>query len=363
MEIIRMQQINKRVFRFVGQILVVCLVYALEICGAWSAFEPSTIAPNIDEKYFAQVYANPGKLKEAERVVHHISRSGAMNVNVAWEEGKRATCYVEVQRSALMPIAVGVVSNRRDLVVAGLKALEWGGNRKISGDPCTSKDRYHTVSMFVEGAFRAILLIRRSDLAKDQDIQNQMQKILPKLREFTNWMLAEQRNGRGVNKAFTHRYFMVGLAFAQAGEIFSDQQMKAAARSLVAEGISHQLTNGVFPERQGSDTSYQSASIEMLTRYASYFSSSGNEKNIVPALSRGIEWLLSKVSTQGELATAGNTRTGCQFTNRAGKTKDVGYEQIPPRLEYYALATGYSEAVRRAQQIRSFGKAHPVECP
>jgi len=288
-----------------------------------------------------------------------MSSTGALAYNVAWEAGRRSNWFIEGQRNAYFLVAAGVANHDETLLEDGIKALEWGFAQQQSDGSFASGDQFHSTSLFVEATARCLLLLHQSS-SVPQALRARADALVPHLKAAALWLAARPD---GVNKELTHRFFLVGTALRESAALTDDTQLTTVADDLVRQGLKRQTADGVFPERGGGDTQYQSFSIELATRYASVTSNAALRASLGEATRKGVDWLLTKIGRNGEIDYRQNTRTGCNDRDRTGSTKNVGYKYIPMRLVYYVTFWGDDRGLTDiATAVTNYAKSFTLNC-
>ena len=118
-----------------------------------------------------------------------------MGVNEKWQRGETPEWFIEGQRFGVDMVQSGVAVNSPAPVRQGWTVLGWGfskqskdGGFEGTGDP------FHSVSLFVEGAARALLLLKESG---DAGQWRAVQKHVPALHAAALWLVRPDVAARG----------------------------------------------------------------------------------------------------------------------------------------------------------------------
>jgi hypothetical protein len=123
--------------------------------GASSASVPMLTLANLENDSFLAgvLYGTPGRMASG------IAADGAVGVNATWESGQATTWYIEEQRYGADFVQAGLVTGDSALVQQGWNILNWGFAKEAAdGSFPGTGDAFHSTSMFVEAAARALLL-------------------------------------------------------------------------------------------------------------------------------------------------------------------------------------------------------------
>jgi len=297
----------------------------------------------------------------ARQIEKHMGASGALGSNNSVRSGAHDNWFVEPQRRGYELVAAGVAADDERFVELGLRALEWAFARQ---DPDGSfASAFHSTSIFLAAAARSVLLLQQAKVS--DGIRRRAQALIPRMHKAASWLAEPARLQSGVNRVFTHRFFLVATALQEVAVLTGDEHLAAAATPLVLEGLSRQRSDGVFPERDGPDTTYHSLSIELITRYAVLIKDSELRRTLRGSAKRAVDWLVERVGPDGTILHDQNTRTGrCDQRNRGGKPKNVGYKRMPLQLSYYGSFWGDMDTVHRVvDSVAARGPRFALDCP
>jgi hypothetical protein len=289
------------------------------------------------------------------RIRHILGKelpSGAMGVNAKFEQGQADGWYIEGQRYGGDLIQAGVAQNDRKMIDDGIRALDWGFQKEASdGSFPGTGDPFHSTSLFLEAAARGLLLLRDYDSSGYRDV---LDRDTPKVKATARWITSPdvQEDGRRKNQPYTHRRWILASALAESAELTGDKHFLRAAREYAEDGISLQRGDGVDPEKGGSDSSYQAYGLLQAERYLLADKDSPLRDQVAGVIRHGLDWEVSRISTDGDVDTAGNTRTGIEKAH-IGKTKTVDYSALQQALVVGAAITGNSEYRDSANSVAS----------
>ncbi len=289
------------------------------------------------------LYSTPG------RMASKIAASGAVGVNADWENGLATTWYIEQQRYGADFVQAGLVRGDAALVQNGWKILDWGFAREAAdGSFPGSGDAFHSTSMFVEAASRALLLTVQSGSA---DAPQLVAKYLPKIDASARWLINPTVAAKGdTNDApYTHRRWLLAAALGQTAALDHDEAIKAAADDVAAQAIAYdtaaagyaerglalQTPDGMNPEKGGGDVSYQAYGILLAERYLTVCPDPSMRDRLLGMIVKALDWEMNWIAASGQVFTAGSTRTGVEVS-WGGTTKTVDYKTI---IQAFSVAT------------------------
>jgi hypothetical protein len=269
---------------------------------------------------------------ESLRRTPHFAADGAMGQNDKWERGAAPEWFIEGQRWGAESVQAGMVMNNDALVRQGWLVLDWGFSKqsKDSGFAGTG-DPFHSVSLFVEGAARALLLMRESG---DPKQARTVKKHAPALHAAALWLLRPEVV-RKYDAPYTHRRYILAAALGQTAAVVGDAALAQAAAAYARDGLQLQRTDGVNPEKGGYDVNYQMVGVLMAGRYYAVCDDAELRARIRTMIQRAGEFEMTKMDGKGVLSTEGSTRMGHE-PGRGGKIKTVGYKEM---LQAFLLAS------------------------
>ena len=326
-----------------GGVLINLLTVNVDSAQARQAEERLSLLSGVtDGLLIRALYARP------ERLVHGMAASGAVGANVTFESGQAGTYYVELQRYGADLVQAGVVRKNDALIRQGWKMLDWGfAKQGHDGGFAGTGDPFHSTSFFVEGAARALLLLKQGDGSRFADYAH----YLPKIKAAAQWLMQPTVIARYQyhNAPYTHRRWLLAAALGETAELTNDPAMQEAAKLYARDGLSLQTGAGVNPEKGGGDVNYQCMGILLAERYYTVCKDAHLRSQIKEMVVRGLNWELGKVEETGAVNAEGSTRVGKE-KGRAGTAKNIDYKTITQAFSLGSYVTGdprYEEAAQR----------------
>lgn len=119
-------------------------------------------------------------------------------------------------------------------------------------------------------------------------------------------------------------------------------------------GLSLQRRDGVNPEKNGHDSSYQMVGVIYAQRWVTYFPQDEITSKVVAMINKSLLWEQTRILPSGEISTEGNTRTAGQEKGRSGKVKSMDRRTALRAFAYWASVTGNQKWEETAHKIASF---------
>lgn len=317
--------------------------------GDPSGNEPNLLSLSTDNFLADALYRQP------KRLVDEVAASGAVGVNGRYEKKTVPEWFIEQQRGGADLVQAGVVLKNETLIKEGIKIINWGfAHQGPEGDFPGTGDPLHSTSFFVEAAARATLLLR---LAKLPQYQPQIAEWTPKIRAAARWMIRPEVAQKGrINNLmpYTHRFHLRAAALGMAAAVTGENDLAEAASAYAAEGLARQQPDGVNPEKDGFDVSYQVVGVVFALRYSTVCSDDALRGKIKDMSRKAIDNALTMVARDGTVSLEGSTRAG-QEKSRAGKTKTVDYKSF---IEGLIFAGKLLNEPRYRASAQSIAAAH-----
>jgi hypothetical protein len=325
-------------------VIVVVMCVASQARDVDSSRAPSLLSAARNDLLDQALYRHP------ERMVSKIAASGAVGANAEWERGSAGKFFIEQQRYGAELVQAGIVRKDQGLIDQGWKLLKWGFARQASdGSFPGTGDPFHSTSLFVEAASRALLLHKQSGWDGSDKL---LATYTPKAAAAARWLMRPEvaAKGRKNNQPYTHRRWILAAALGQTAALSEDPQMARAAAEYARDGLSLQSRQGVNPEKGGADVSYQAVGILMAERY--YTVSADNElrRQVKDMIVLGLRWELTNVDSRGHVLAEGSTRTGVE-KGREGTVKSVDYKTIAQALTFGTAITDDAKYQDTARQM------------
>lgn len=282
------------------------------------------------------LYASPS------RIASDIDASGAVSVN---QKGG-GKFFIEQQRYGGDLIQAGLASGDEKLIDLGAKVLDWGFDRQSPrGDFPGTGDAFHSTSLFVEAAARAVLLMQAANR-----VDGRVERWRDGVRRAAAWMSDSTilRPGMRKNLPFTHRYWLVAAALAEAN--LATHTSNAMASKIADEGVRAQLPNGVNLERGGPDASYQAFGLLCAERFYLASTDSTVRSRTLTALDRGLSWLDGQIGRDGRIAVSDDTRTGREV-GRSGRVKSFDFRSLVQCLVFGSRILHRPELMQTAEAV------------
>lgn len=290
-----------------------------------------------------------------------VAADGASNANIAWEQQHSDRWFIEEQRYAEERIIGGLIKNDRAAIASGLQMIQWGFAHQASdGSFVGTVDPFHSTSFFVAAVARSLLAIQQSPQANVYAAE--VARFQPQLHRAARWMILPDvwQRGMALNQPYTHRRYLVAAALGLTGKLTGDQDLIRYAQASLQEGLQLQQPDGVNPEKEGYDSSYQMVGVVYAEQWVAYFPDDPLTSRVVTMINRALAWEQNRVLPSGMISHEGNTRTAGQEANRAGVIKVVSHRMVLRAFAYWSAMTGDSQWAAIAERIARYYYHHSI---
>jgi len=297
--------------------LIPLVAAMLPLCAAVAANAPSTgelnlLTLSIDEFLSEIMYRQP------KHMIDDVAPDGAVGVNSRFETKQAPEWFIEQQRGGGDLVQAGVILKNDALISEGVRIINWGfAHQGPGGDFPGTGDPLHSTSFFVETAARATLLMQ---LANDPRYQAQIAEWTPKVKAAARWMIRPDvaQKGRENNLLpYTHRFYLRAAALGLAGAVTGDNELSQAALAYAREAVTRQQPDGVNPEKDGFDVSYQMVGVCFALRYLTVCPDETLRAKIKDMTRKAVDNALTMMAPDGTVSIEGSTRAGHE-KSRAG---------------------------------------------
>ncbi len=277
----------------------------------------------------APVTARFGALPDAEGLVGH-NRGGF----------KAAA----LQRGATVTLAFAAARGDEKLAENCWRSVDVTFARQTEeghfGDPPES------VAFWLCELTRSLLVIQRSPLAAH--FHDRIESLKPKVARATHWLAGQRERLERQDRTAPNRLFFDAAAFRFSGLLLGDSSLDAIGCEFLARGLKlYRAEDGVFLEHGGGDSSYQAVNLLRLQEIVLHFP----DPQIEAAIAKGVQWQLSRISPDGEVSTAANTRVHPGGEKFMGQEKQVNVGEITLALLYFHQRTGDAAAYAAAERV------------
>lgn len=174
-----------------------------------------------------------------------------------------------------------------------------------------------------------------------------------------NWLIARADDLERVDRAAPNRLLYDALAYHSCGVLTGNNAAQTHARGFVALALSQTRTDGVFVEKDGSDTSYQAVSVRLaadllLTGYAAADAQTLNNR-----WQAGAVWLGNRILADGRIDSSANTRTCQGGESFLGVEKTVSAPGVYGAMIYMAELASNDGLKRAAARLSAWAQANP----
>jgi hypothetical protein len=316
-----------------------------------------------DPRFDSLVYRDP--LAQSEGV----AADGAAGTNILWERHALTGWVIEVQDHADEAIIGGLARHRPRVWKAGLREYDWGfAHQGRDGSFLGTANPFHSTSFFVAAVAHTILVLRHSRRVRASvpaRVIAHVERYLPKLHAAATWMARADVWNAGLagDAPFTHRRYLVADAVGLSGLLTHDKGLMDRADQALALGLSAQRRDGVNPELDGFDSSYQAVGLMYAQRYLAWLPHERLARRLSGMIRRGLAWERTRVLASGEVSASGNTRTAGQERIFNGSTKTVSTGIVARVLAWWAIEGHRRGLLALARRVAHWAHAHPSASP
>lgn len=284
-----------------------------------------------------------------------VAGSGAARANIAWENNQADRWYIEEQRYGEERIIGGLINNHPEAIASGFQMFDWGFARQAAdGSFEGTGDPFHSISMFVQAVAHALLIIKQSPHSREY--ADRLAYYTPLVHRAARWMIQPQVWERGTNNnlPYTHRRYLVATALGLTAKLTGDPELMDYARQSLEDGLALQRPEGVNPEKDGHDSSYQMTGIIFAARWVVYFPKDRLTPRVIDMIDKAVVWEATMILPDGKISSQDNTRTGGQEIVRTGQVKAINHREVIRGFAYWASVTGDQSWLELARKVGLF---------
>jgi hypothetical protein len=280
-------------------------------------------------------------LMPAERIASSMAADGGIT------DGRVGPGRAYTQRLGYEVLLAGLGRRDERVIALGVRALAYPFERGSFG-----RDPYDYTASFAGAWARAVLLPR----ATERPEASTLAAFAPRVRAWADAATTQRDRARvlarfdkaGPERALTNQLLWGALEFNALADVLEDPALRAHANELERRALSWQRADGSFPEKGGTDTSYQAVSLRKLAWLQLGY---GTTPERGAALQRGMQWMLPRVGDDCRVDVRGNTRTaGGGEVAPSGRLKG-GYHAHPELLVLWSHAGGGEAARAQAEAL------------
>lgn len=212
--------------------------------------------------------------------------------------------------------------------------------------PLTFDQEVETTYFYLQALAHALLVLQESPHA--ERYRERVEMLKPKIRRAADFVMSGRE---GIVPAVGHtanRLLIAAKALGLCGVLLEEEAYKAEARRLVDVALRLRDADGVFIERGGRDSSYNAVALLMAQVITLYLP----DPKIDRAMREAMAWQLTRITPEGEVLIAGNTRTGTGREKSRGEgIKKVNTREVAVALLYHGLMYDNAEALRLGQAV------------
>lgn len=308
-------------------------------------------------------------LREVSQIGLSADEHGLINENR--ERGKLFS--PRFQRGAGLSLRIGLVQNdvtkaRRSFsaIKAGADTIHENGfvpsylpQDRFPGKSLSEGDIASGAAFFLAEACTAMLALE-SDKRRDVIASATTRAaIIAALGRGVDWLKSQDATLKKYDHNAPNRLLFDALAFQACGRLTRDEASTSLAASYVKQALSFVRKDGVFIEKQGSDSNYQALAVQLALEIQLSGFSGNSASELRTAWKGGATWLAQKVRADGSLNSLANTRTcsgGETFLNNA---KTVNLPGVFVALAYAGTIGDLPIARSAATRLAGWARRNP----
>jgi hypothetical protein len=282
---------------------------------------------------------------------------GAVNVN------RFAYQSVALQRETVDQIPQGVLTKNPALITSALAIMSYAlahvngdGSFQFRQDAASRRAGFpadtaaaSSAAFFMYDLGHSMLLLDESpwftSSSQTAGLRSRLSnEIKPKAAKALAWLTSQadalEWDNRAVNRLLTY-----GAAYYLCGQALNDSRAVSLGRHFIQEALARQTSDGVLPEAEGFDSSYQAVSLYLLAILYLHIDPADRtlRSSVWTALSQGVSRELAAIDSNGNVDVSQNTRVK--------QVDHVDHRLLMLSLEYYGILSGNAQIQRTAQRI------------
>lgn len=275
--------------------------------------------------------------------------------NQDWQAGLRPDYYIEAQRVGYQVVLGGLAGGDMALVDRGLRAIEWGYRPDVLGpanDWSQNRDfdsilahAAHPRTMFGAASVKSIIAILESETLPTALRDRAMHLVVNGVEQSAAAYIASGDAAMFRTECTNSSQISFQATWMQGAYVLTgDETYKTEAKETIRQMMDLQLDSGAFGEQGAYDTSYAVQTLRELVVYRDMLNGAGGgawHTQVSDFITRGANWLLDRISPNGEIKTVGNSRTAADGEPLKGDfAKGWDLDQVAITLAQYASAFG-----------------------
>ena len=286
----------------------------------------------------------------------NIDDGGAAGRNIA------GFSDVAAQREAGWMLLLGLMENQPAAVEKAVRAVEYAFARQHAqgyfenGLGVSAPKAINADVFFLQAYAQVYGLLKESPFAPQY--LSRLDALQPKLQLAMSWLRQNTDEMRRQDGHTANRLAFDALALLLNGKLLGDQALLDSGSGFLRQVLSMQREDGVFLEKGGYDSSYQAVTLLNLQIAWTFLEDAGLRQQTFLAMVGGMNWLKSRILPNGEVSSAGNSRTGHAQEIFFGKAKEINYGEVAFALFYWSVIANDKAAEALAKNVIGFAQQH-----
>jgi hypothetical protein len=263
------------------------------------------------------------------------------------------------------------------LAINGFRAIESGGAAIKADGTVVSKpppdapagatisagDSASGAAFFMADACPAILALHQApDPARIADSARQ-KSVSQALGRAVSWLIGQADALEAVDRAAPNRLLYDALAYQSCGALAGNKGAMILSEKFVALALTQTRADGVFVERNGSDTTYQAVSVRLALDLLLAGYNGADRGRLLNAWQSGAIWLGNRIMADGRIDSTGNTRTCQGGESFLGVEKKVWPAGVYGALIYPSELVPQPALGAAAARLSGWARANPKSDP
>lgn len=220
--------------------------------------------------------------------------------------------------------------------------------RDFDRGPRTFDIRVETNYFYLQACMQALLVLRDSPYAPR--FHHRVEALKPKIARAADFIMSGKEGIVAKVGHTANRVFIAAKALGLAGVYLGNADYIAESKRLSAIALTLVDDEGVFLEGGGRDSSYNAVSVLFGQIVELYLPDPAFEAG----MRRAVDWQLTRITGDGDVLAAGNTRTGPQGELTQGGTggpKKINRREVAVALIYHGLMYDRPEATAAGMRV------------
>jgi len=324
----------------------------IEVVYASKPFSPFdyAAAPPAADRIYRALGGDPSFLLLLDFVRHYnpVAENGAVGGNIS------SFREVATQRHAVWTLRYALASGLHDSFEEVMKAIEYAFDHQTDSGYFDNSLGVDPVTAVGIDAFFLQALGLADDVLQGvagADLIARMDTLVARRVSAMEWLADQETELRRQDNYATNRLAFDAVAFLGNGRALQDPTLTQIGVGLTEDVLARQDEDGVFPEYEGYDSSYQAVTLINLLVVTRLLDDTSLRQRVFEALDAGYAWEQTRILPTGEVLVEGNARTGFGQEVWNGTAKEVNYAEVAFALFYWSELNSDPSMRKMAQSV------------